>query len=155
MSYLFCDTSALVKRYSPEIGSNWLLNLIDPKSGNATLIAEITLAETAAAFAAKHRATGGITLTQRDSALKLFLQHCVNEFQVITINKQVIDNAVMLTQNYKLRGYDAVQLAAALEANYVLNAAGLNALTFISSDADLLKAAVDEGLATDNPNLHP
>jgi hypothetical protein len=54
-----------------------------------------------------------------------------------------------------LRGYDAIQLATALEVNDSLTAAGLPSLNFISADIDLITAANREGLPTDNPNLHP
>ena len=155
MSQFFCDTSAIVKRYFPETGSTWLNNLVGPTAGNIVILAEITLAETAAAFAAKQRASRGITLLQRNAALGLWLRHCVLEYALVVVNRQVIDRAVTLTQNYRLRGYDAVQLAAALEANVALTAASLSPLTFIAADNDLLHAAASEGLATDNPNLHP
>ena len=155
MSHFFCDTSALVKRYFPETGSTWLDHLTAPTTGNVIILAEITLAETAATFAAKQRASGGITLPQRNAAMGLWLRHCVLEYALVAVNRQVIDRAVTLTQNYRLRGYDAVQLAAALEANAALTAAALSPLMFIAADNDLLNAANSEGLATDNPNLHP
>jgi hypothetical protein len=49
-----------------------------------------------------------------------------------------------------LRGYDAVQLAAALAAGAVLPD-----LVFAAADDDLLAAARLEGLAVENPNQHP
>jgi hypothetical protein len=58
---------------------------------------------------------------------------------------------VDLTQRYRLRGYDAVQLAAGLTANQELQAGGHPALVLVSADNDLLAAAQGEGLATDNP----
>jgi hypothetical protein len=67
----------------------------------------------------------------------------------------VVEQAVQLTQRHRLRGYDAVQLATALDANATLVAAGLPALTFVAADDDLLAAARAEGLDADNPNLHP
>ena len=48
-----------------------------------------------------------------------------------------------------------LQLVSALSANAALIAAGLPALTFLSADNRLLNAAQTEGLATDNPNIHP
>lgn len=155
MSRFFLDASAIAKRYSAETGSAWVTSLIAPTSGHSFLLAEITLAEVAAAFAAKHRAPRGITQKERDEALTLFLSHCRAEYELVAINRFVIDRAVLLTQNHKLRGYDAVQLAAALITNEALAAAGLSPLVFIAADDDLVTAARAEGLATDNPNLYP
>lgn len=61
MTDYYIDASALVKRYADEPGSAWIRQITDPHSRNTILLAEITLAEVAAALAAKHRAPGGIT----------------------------------------------------------------------------------------------
>lgn len=155
MSHFCLDASAVVKRYSPERGSAWIKTLTDPAARHTILLGQITLAEVAAALAAKHRAPGGITRKERDEALALFLGHCNIEYELIAISRFIIDRAVDLTQNHKLRGYDAVQLATALVANEVLITAGLSPLTFIAADDDLLAAARAKGLTADNPNLYP
>jgi predicted nucleic acid-binding protein len=91
-------------------------------------------------------------LHERDQAVALFLSHCDMEYELATINRFIIDRAVILTQNNKLRGYDAVQLATALTANAALTAAGLSSLTFVAADDDLVAAARAEGLTAENPN---
>ena len=111
MSHFYLDASAIVKRYSPETGSAWIRSLIDPLSGHTLVLSEITLAEVAAALAIKHRVPGGITRRERDSALSLFLSHCQSEYELISVSRLIVDLAVRLTQDHKLRGYDAVQLA--------------------------------------------
>jgi predicted nucleic acid-binding protein len=155
VSYFYLDASAIVKRYSPETGSAWIRSLIDPLSGHVLALSEITLAEVAAALAVKHRVPGGITQQERDSALSLFLSHCQSEYELISVSRLIVDLAVRLTQEHKLRGYDAVQLASALVTSQAFTAAGLSSLTFIAADGDLLTAAQAEGLSIDNPNLHP
>jgi uncharacterized protein len=60
-----------------------------------------------------------------------------------------------LVEIHALRGYDAVQLAAALEINSNRIASGFSAVTLISADAALNAAVVKEGLAVDDPNSHP
>jgi len=155
VSSFFLDTSALVKRYKSEIGTAWLQNLTDPSTGHRLILSEISLAEVAAALAAAHRIPNGISQQQRDRALDLFLRHCLVEYDLVAVSRLVIDRAVDLTQNQKLRGCDAVQLATALIVNDTLVAAGLTPLTFVAADNDLLAAAQGEDLATENPNLHP
>jgi hypothetical protein len=63
--------------------------------------------------------------------------------------------AMALAHNHILRGYDAVQLAAAMEFSAERVNAGLPALVFVSADVALNAAAVAEGLAVDDPNTHP
>ncbi len=67
------------------------------------MLAPITLAEVAAALAAKHRAPGGITQQQRDRALSRFLQDCDEHFLLLPVDWPVIDRAVALTQKHRLR----------------------------------------------------
>lgn len=154
MSHFYLDASALVKRYNVEAGSTRVEALTDPFAGHTIILGEITLAEVAAALAAKHRAPDGITREERDRALALFLGHCDTEYDLIAGSRIIIDQAVRLTQNHKLRGYDAVQLATALVTNRALTDSGLDALIFVAADEDLVTAANAEGLATENPDLH-
>ena len=62
--------------------------------------------------------------------------------------------AMSLAEAHRLRGYDAVQLAAALQVLVACSALGAP-LTFVSADANLNAAAAAEGLTVDNPVLHP
>jgi len=48
MSIFYFDTSAIVKRYVMETGTNWIMALTNPVHNNLSIIAEITLAETEA-----------------------------------------------------------------------------------------------------------
>jgi uncharacterized protein len=66
----------------------------------------------------------------------------------------LLDDAMRLAQTRALRGYDAVQLAAALRVDTECRGLGLSS-TLISSDGDLNAAAVAEGLTVEDPNEHP
>ena len=155
MSVYFLDASALVKRYAGELGSARVLSITDAAAGHTILLAEITLAEVAAALAAKQRAPHGISIQERDRALSRFIQDCDELFLLLQVDRSAIDMAVALTQRHRLRGYDAVQLATALVTNQDLEEQGHPLFTFVASDEDLLTAAQTEGLPTDNPLGHP
>ena len=154
MTDYFVDASALVKRYADEAGSGRIHQITDSPAGNIVLLAEITIAEVAAAFSAKHRAPGGITREERDRALGRFLQDCDEHYLLIPVERTVIDRAVELTQTHRLRGYDAVQLATALVTRDTLRSQDLPAPIFVSSDKDLLSAAGAESLSFENPLDH-
>jgi predicted nucleic acid-binding protein len=87
VSPFYLDASAVVKRYSPETGSGWVKALTDPMVGHTLVLGEITLAEVAAALAAKHRAPGGITQQARDDTLALFLSHCDTQYELIALSR--------------------------------------------------------------------
>jgi uncharacterized protein len=154
LSYLYLDTSAVVKRYNPETGSAWITTLLDPSSGHSIVLSEITMAEFAAAISAKRRA-GLITPVEQARVLALFLSHCTAEYELVAVSRTIVERAVLLTQNHKLRGYDAVQLASALVTKEVLAGTGLVDFSFVTADSDLLQAAQLERLVVENPELHP
>ncbi len=154
MSEYYLDASALVKRYTDESGSAWILEITDKQTQHTILLSEITLAEAAAALSARQRAPGGITRQQRERALSRFLQDCNEHFLLLPVGRLVIDRAVMLIQNHRLRSYDAVQLATALVTSETLQSQNLSPTIFVASDDDLLTAAAAENLPVDNPLDH-
>lgn len=153
MSSYFFDSSGLAKRYVPEVGTAWV-DSVTTSAANTVLLSEITLAEVAGSLAKKVR-TGAINIPERDAALNLFLAHYVSEYTLLPVSRAIIDQAVILTQKYKLRAYDAVQLASALLLNTTLTQARLTPLIFVAADNDLLDAAQAEGLSIANPLSHP
>ncbi|RRR77052.1 MAG: PIN domain-containing protein [Candidatus Viridilinea halotolerans] len=154
MSAFYFDTSALAKRYLTEPGSAWVTDITNPDNGHAITVALLTRVEAAAAIAARQRA-GTITLVERDAIIALLLHHFATEYLVISLSDAIVERAVQLTQQHRLRGYDAVQLAVALDANTTAVAIDLSPLTFVAADEVLLVAAHKEGLNTTNPNLYP
>lgn len=154
MTDYFLDSSALVKRYITEPGSQWVSNLFDPLLNHGFFIAAITGVEITAALT--RRARGG-SITLHDSALarSQFKSDYQTEYQIVEINSVVIASAISLAEKYGLRGYDAVQLAAACAVNDIAIANDVSIITFISADNELNTAALGEGLIVDNPNSYP
>lgn len=154
MSQFYFDTSAIVKRYTQEVGSNWLKAQLEPSLGHTHILSEIALPEFAAAIAAKGRA-GSISSVEQAKALALFIGHSTIEYQLVEVSRAIIEKAVNLTQKHRLRGYDAVQLATALIIKETLVAANVSIdFVLVTADEDLLKAGQLEGLAIENPNQY-
>lgn len=151
--YYYLDSSALLKRYIREDGSEYVNQIVSAPE-NALFTAEITLAEVAAVIAAKHRAPGGISDRLRENLLSKFLLESADLLFLVAVERSIIDHAVQLSQRYRLRGYDAVQLAVAISVQHLMQIPQLS-LTFVVSDQDLLDAAQAEGLRIDDPMLHP
>jgi predicted nucleic acid-binding protein len=154
MAGFFCDSSAIVKRYVNEIGSNYVDNLAESKSGNIILLARITRVEFAAAVARRLK-SGSIIATDAQNALAAFQHDLTNNYFTVEITPLLLSAAVTLATKHALRGYDAVQLAATLEASDERIANGLAPLTLVSADTELNNAAQAEGLNVENPNNHP
>jgi len=154
MSSFFGDSSALVKRYASETGSAWLTTTIDPKFGNYVFIARITFVEVVSAITRKERG-GHLSAVDAATARSQFETDYLGEFFSVEITETLIFEAARLAEKHALRGYDAIQLAAALQTQAKRTVRGLPPLTLLSADTDLNAAAVSEGLTVDNPNNHP
>ena len=96
-----------------------------------------------------------LSADQVAKALRRLRREFPLRFTHIAINEAVIVEALRLAKTYSLRGYDAVQLAAALEANGERLKRGLVPLTLVSADTELNDAAQPEGLTVENPNNYP
>ncbi len=151
MAAYFLDSSALVKRYAAESGTAWVTSLIEPSAGNRIYIARITGVETVAAITRKRK---GNLLSPADAAASLttFRKELAGLFLVVEVTPALLTAGMDIAEKHALRGYDAVQLAAALEANRERVRQSLQPITLVTADADLLAAGVAEGLMTDNPN---
>ncbi len=148
MTDYYLDTSALVKRYAREVGTPWVLGLIEP--GNNIRIVSITGPEMIAAFHRKAR-LGEISDEAAAQASENFKEDYSGAYKIVEVSQGLIDSAMSLAEAHNLRGYDAVQLAAAMRLK---NPGGLNDLIFVSADINLNAAANSEGMVTDNPNDH-
>ena len=137
-----------------EAGSAWVQAACDPASGNLIALANVGLAEIAAAFGVKQR-QGYLTAEVWDRLLLDLQRDGRDQYWLVEVDQDVIAVAIDLTRNQKLRGYDAVHLACALFLQRTLESQNLPGIVMLSADLDLLTAAQDEGLPFDNPLKHP
>ncbi len=153
MTVYFCDSSALVKCYIQEPGSAWTRTLLDPIAGHHLYLAAITGVEVIAAVTRRLR-RGDITATDGAAAVAPFRQDFAQRYRLIDLTPLLIARAMTLAELHSLRGYDAVQLATAVEIHGRGLALGLPALTLVSADGELNRAAQAEGLIVVDPNTH-
>jgi predicted nucleic acid-binding protein len=140
LTHYFLDSSALVKRYVAEQGTAWMRAISVPGAGNAIVVAPVTQVEVFSGVSRRKRE--GIITPRTAQAVRLLLN-------------RHIQRAQDLLDQHPLRAYDAIQLASALIIHTRLLTVGLAPLIFVSSDTRLLAAAVAEGLAIDDANVHP
>jgi predicted nucleic acid-binding protein len=153
VSVYFFDSSAIVKRYVKETGTGWILNITDPAKRNRIYVARITGVEVVSAIARRGR-NGDIPGAEVFDAIGQFQNDFSSQYRVLEITPALTGIAMVLAQACALRGYDAIQLAAALEYNNRRLLMSLPALILVSADNALNSAAMAEGLTVDNPNDH-
>jgi len=150
----FLDSSALVKRYVPEMGSAWMQAIADAATGNLLIISRITWVEVLSALARRQR-EGSLNATDVSLIIQQFRFDLTNQYSVVEINQILAESAGQLVNQYPLRAYDAVQLAAVLRIQPAFAMATSTPLVFLNADDRLLAIAQTAGLLTDNPNNHP
>jgi predicted nucleic acid-binding protein len=145
----FLDTSAVIKRYVLETGTGWVQALTLPTASHSHFLARIAWVETISAMTRRVRG-GFLTPANATTALADFRQDFSQQYIPVEISAALIAHAGHLAETYALRGYDAVQLAAASEIR-----GRIPALILVSADTALNAAAAAEGLPVEDPNLHP
>ena len=112
---LFCDTSALVKLYIVEEGSDVLKQLV--QETEAVAVSRIAWAEAHAALSRRAREvpTDNAIIDQAKAALAKDWPH----FLVLEIDQALVERAGEYADMFALRGYDSVQLASAFDAGRI------------------------------------
>ena len=142
----FFDTSALLKYYIEEGGSEVIRDLIEDSGNNTFVISALTLLEARSAI--RRRARAGVTSAeQATNALEQIIQHSEDRILVRSLSSATMNEAERLIDAYSLRTLDALQLATCLIAH---NGPYPN-MTFVCADNRLLDAAEQEGLDILNP----
>jgi predicted nucleic acid-binding protein len=150
----YFDSSALLKRYLPELGSAWVNVLL---SAETAVVSELTIPEVESALARRAR-NGDISREQQEAIYQRFLV-ALNSCVVVSVSKELIDRAAELllapTAPPRLRTVDALHLASAEAVFSAALGPGAQVGSFVSSDRALLEAARWAGLPAANPEDYP
>jgi len=153
MPIYYFDSSGAVKKYVAELGTAWILSLVKPSAKNIIYLAQITGVEVVSAISRRYRG-GSLTNIAAQKSIVRFKRDFQNKWRILRLTDDVLTDAMRLSETHGLRGYDAVQLAVALELENRFKAQNLSSIIFISADNNLNSAAQAEGLTVDNPNNH-
>ena len=153
MADFYLDSSAAAKRYGHETGSRWVRGIVSPRARNTSYTVRITGAEIVAGLVLRQR-TGSLTVAQASQAVTRFRSDFPLRFELIEVSPGLVDEAMTLAEPHGPRGYDAVQLAAALSLDPMRRSTRRAQMTFVSAGGHLNAAAAAEGFAVENPNEH-
>lgn len=151
MALYYLETSALVKLYVYELGSERLLTLSARDAGHRFAILSLAQVELRAAIRRRQRG-GEIPGNTADELIEAFRRHVEGKFLVQSLTDSVLDVALALVDGYGLRGYDAMQLAGYL---VLRSTSGAEQPTFVCADKALLDAARNEGCPVLDPSSAP
>jgi predicted nucleic acid-binding protein len=149
----FFDSSALVKAYIAEAGTNWVRTILDDPQ-HRILISALAEVEVISALTRRFN-EGDLTRVELDQVCDELSQDCATYF-LVDITTPILEAAVRNARNHSIRAYDAVQLASAIAVRTALLAMQGNAIDFtlVSADNALNNAARLEALQVEDPNVH-
>ena len=140
---LYLDTSALVKLYVDEDGSEQQRETAE--RSEAVVVSWISYVEARSAFSRVHR-EGKVSSSQYQERLNDFEKDWP-DFSAIEVSIDIIRSAGDLVEKHGLRALDAIQLASGLKLrdDYAVSP---GSVIFSSADTRLLLAARAEGFST-------
>lgn len=144
MGYCFFDTSALVKRYYPETGTDVVDELVEDDD-RTVVVTSLAVIEATSAFRRKHNADE-ISEREMTSLVATFFDEALSEFVVVPMDDVSLERAFDLILEDDLRTLDSLQLSAALAFDDPTSE-----LTFVSADDELIDVADSRGLTSLNP----
>jgi uncharacterized protein len=148
MAVLYLDTSALVKLYVQEPGTESMLQLAHPDTGHRLAILSLSRVEFRAAIRRRTR-LGDIDPDVAEELIRDFNHHLSSVFQMQPINEAVLEKASELIDRHALRACDATQLAGCAALQTTLG--NDFRVVFVCADDNLLHAARSEKIQTMNP----
>ena len=147
MAIYYLESSALVKLYVRELGTERLLKLTASGQANKFAVLSLSSVEVRSAVRRRERA-GEIENAAADRLLASFQRHLEGKFLKQAVTDSVLDVAYLLVDRHGLRAYDAVQLSGYMALKTI---SGPDVPVFVCADRALLIAAQAERLAVLDP----
>ncbi len=144
MKFYFFDTSALVKRYHKEGGTDVIDRIFESDDG-VVVISSLSIVEAISAFKRKV-SIREITRNDLNVFISKFFSDVLKDFLVLELNEKHIPRAIKLVTERDLRTLDSLQLSIAIDLKDVDS-------VFVCSDSDLCTVAKREGLNVINPTI--
>ena len=156
MHYFYFDASALVKRYTEELGSDKVDHLFVNAPLNQLRCLTLGAAEVFW-ICVRKKNDGRITpheFTHAVANLTREVTSDASDFYTAPVPDSLVWASLNLVETYSLNSVDAMVLCSALETAAELGSIG-DTLVLVASDQRLLRAASNEGLLIFNPENEP
>lgn len=139
----YLDSSAWVKRYFSEAGSAWVQGLFKHEVSLAGTV--LGYVEVAAAIARRTRPVVPLADLQHQLATEW------NEMLQLQITNHIYEQGLRAAWDYKLRGADAIHLAAARQLHSYVFRRSIE-FVLVTADQELINACKELRIPVTNPN---
>lgn len=144
MKFYFFDTSALVKRYHSEKGTENVDKIFNEED-RALIISSLSIIEIVSALNRK-KEEKALSKEDLDIVLSRFFHDAIKEYVVVDLDGEHIKDSITLVLKRNLRTLDSLQLAVALRLKEL-------EIVFVCADQKLVSVASKEGLEALNPEI--
>ncbi|MEM3546293.1 MAG: type II toxin-antitoxin system VapC family toxin [Candidatus Bathyarchaeia archaeon] len=148
MVTFYLDTSAIVKRYRKEIGSEVLDRIFELK-GHVFTTSFLSILEFIVAFSTRMRRKA-LSREAFNAVVSHFLKDVLDRFAIMSVNDELVASAAPLAVKHALPSSDCLQLASVVSLKKALEPAK-EKLILVCSDKDLCRAAEEEGIELIDP----
>jgi uncharacterized protein len=148
LALYYLETSALVKLYVREQGTDHLLRLAEASQENRFALLSLSQIELRSAIRRRER-NGDLGPHVAGLVLDRFQQHLEAKFLQQSLTDPVLDSAAEMIDRYALRAYDAIQMAGYLVLRTTF---GKESPIFVCSDQSLLQVARSEQVPILDPS---
>lgn len=156
MYHFYFDASALVKRYTREVGSDRVIFLFENVPLNRLRCLTLGAAEVFWVCVRKKN-DGRITPHEFTHAVVNLTREVTSDasdFYTAPVPDSLVWESLNLVETYSINSTDAMVLRSAIETAVELNSTD-DTLVLVASDQRLLRAASNEGLLIFNPEIDP
>ena len=147
MPVYYLETSALVKRYRTERGSQAIGELFSEKTEDEGFVTSRFTTLEMESVAARALKAKLLTPQAHEVMLRLFAEDLEDRIIVLPASTTLILDAVQVTRQHALRAGDPIHLAAALN----VQSSTSDRIIFVTSDVDLRQAGEAAGFSTLSP----
>ena len=147
MALYYLDSSALIKLYVREPGTEQMLQLASRTAGNQLAVLALAQVEMRSAVRRRER-SGEIESELSDQLLASFQRHVEGVFLRQVLTEAMLDVACELVDRHGLYALDAIQLAGYFALK---TSSAASVPVFVYADRDLLQAAESEAVPVFNP----
>jgi predicted nucleic acid-binding protein len=148
MPVYYFDTSAILKRYRNELGTDVVDRLFDSPQGDSQFyISFLTILELTSSILRLVKG-GQLSQSVADDMLARFSQDIPDTFRLAPLTDAILNGAVTVVGRHQLRSGDAIHLAT---ASSIFSLAPESEGILVSSDSELLSAAANSGMGVLNP----